>query len=150
VAAQQNLAAAQANLARLTQVQSYKQVRAPFAGVVTLRNVDTGALISTGQTLLFRVAQTDRLRAFINVPQSEADSIKVGQSASLRVSDFDQEVQGRIVRTASALDPSSRTLLAEVEVQNPGGKLMPGAYGQVFIRKRDQHPPLTIPGGTLL
>jgi len=149
-AAQQSLAAAEANLSRLNQVQSYRQVRAPFAGVVTLRNVDTGALISTGQTLLFRVAQTDRLRAYINVPQSEADGVHVGQTASLRVSDFDQEIEGKIVRTASALDPSSRTLLAEVEVPNPGGKLLPGVYGQVVIRKKNVNPPLVIPGGTLL
>lgn len=149
-AAQQSLAAARANLARLTQVQSYKQVRAPFAGVVTLRNVDVGALISTGQTLLFRVAQTDRLRAFINVPQSEADSVHPGQSTKLRISDFDQDIDGRIVRTASALDPSSRTLLAEVEVANPNDKLMPGVYGQVVIRRRSMNPPVVIPGGTLV
>ncbi len=149
-AAQQSLAAARANLSRLEQVQSYKQVRAPFAGVITLRNIDTGALISTGQTLMFRVAQTDRLRAYINVPQSDAENIKVGQTASLHVSDFDQEIQGRIVRTANAIDPSSRTLLAEVEVGNSNGKLMPGAYGQVVIRNRNVNPPLVIPGGTLV
>ena len=75
----------QANLARLTELQRYTSVRAPFAGVITVRNVDVGALVSEGNTLLFRIAQTDRLRTYVNVPQSDAASVHVGQVARLSI-----------------------------------------------------------------
>ena len=81
-AAQQNVGSLQANLDRLLELQSYEQVRAPFSGVVTLRNVDVGALITTGETLLFRVAQVDRLRTYVNVPESNASQVQVGQGAT--------------------------------------------------------------------
>ena len=108
-AAQQSLAAAKANLARLEQVQSYKQVRAPFAGVITLRNIDTGALISTGKTLMFRVAQTDRLRAYINVPQSEAESLK---SVSLRA--FASRISTRRSRAVSSVRKRHRSFQPDI------------------------------------
>ena len=82
-AARSNISAAEANLSRLTDLQGYKSVRAPFAGVITVRNVDVGALVTEGNTLLFRIAQTDRLRTYVNVPQSDADSVHVGQVAHL-------------------------------------------------------------------
>lgn len=151
VAAEQNLAASEANLARLTEVQNYRQVRAPFAGVVTLRNIDTGALVTAGQTLLFRVAQTGSLRAYVNVPQSEADSVHPGQAAALDVDQVPgRSFEGRVVRTASALDPASRTLLTEIQLSNSNGLLMPGMFGQVSLRRTASRSPLLIPGESLI
>jgi RND family efflux transporter MFP subunit len=150
-AARSSLAAAEANLARLTEVQSYKQVRAPFAGVVTLRNIDTGALIGAGQTLLYRVAQTGTLRAYINAPQSLAGSIQAGQSAEVRVAELGgQTFPGHVARTAQALDPTSRTLLVEVEVPNPQGRLLPGTYAQVRLTLRRMQPAVIVPGDTVV
>jgi RND family efflux transporter MFP subunit len=150
-AAQSNAAAAQANVARLRELQGYQTVRAPFAGVITLRNVDDGVLVNEGQTLLFRIAQVDRLRTYLNVPQSDAENIHVGQTATLQVSDLGgRTLTGSVTRTANALDPSSRTLLVEVQVANPNGTLMPGMYTQVDLAVPRKSPPLTIPGDTLV
>ena len=80
-----SVAAAEANLARLNQIKTYQTVRAPFDGVITLRNVDTGALVNEGSTLLFRVAQTGTLRTYVNLPQADADSVKVGQHAIVSI-----------------------------------------------------------------
>lgn len=133
-AAESSLNAAQANLSRLDQMQSYKTVRAPFAGAITLRNTDTGALISTGQTLLFRIAQTGILRTYVNVPQSFAEIVRAGAKAGVTVNEYPGRVfDGKVVRTSNALDPASRTLLAEVQIPNPSGVLLPGMYGQVRV-----------------
>ena len=149
--AESNLSAAEANLQRLQQLQSYKQVRAPFSGVITLRNVDTGALISTGQTLLFRVAQVDTLRAYLNIPQSDAQSIRNGESAKVTLAQYPGRVfQGTLVRSASALDPSSRTMLAELRLPNREGLLLPGMYADVLLSHTQSHPALLAPGDTLL
>jgi RND family efflux transporter MFP subunit len=143
--------AARSNLARLEEMQAYKQVRAPFAGVVTLRNVDVGTLISNGQTLLFRIAQTGVLRVYINVPQSDADIVRVGQDAELTVGAFAGRVfHGKVTRSADALDPATRTLLVEVQVPNPDGKLMPGMYAELKLVGKRTDPPLLIPGDTLV
>ncbi len=84
-AAKGNMAAAEANLARLSEMQNYLKVLAPFDGVITQRNIDTGALVTDGQTLLYRIAQTDRLRTFVNVPQADATSVRVGQQANVKI-----------------------------------------------------------------
>ncbi|HEY2015906.1 MAG TPA: efflux RND transporter periplasmic adaptor subunit, partial [Bryobacteraceae bacterium] len=111
-AARSNTSAVEANLARLNQLLTYQTVRAPFSGVITLRNVDTGVLVNEGATLLFRIAQTDRLRTYLNVPQAEADSVRVGQPASLTIPDLPgHKFAGTVARTANALDPATRTLL---------------------------------------
>jgi RND family efflux transporter MFP subunit len=123
-----NLGAAEANLNRITELQGYLKVRAPFAGVITLRNVDAGTLVTEGATLLFRVAQTDRLRTYINVPQSDASSVHVGQVAKLSIPDLSRTFPGTVTRTSNSLDPSSRTLLTEVQVANGDGSLIPGMY----------------------
>jgi multidrug efflux pump subunit AcrA (membrane-fusion protein) len=150
-AAQSNAAAAEANLARLNELLGYQTVRAPFAGVITLRNVDAGALVNEGSTLLFRIAQTDRLRTYINVPQSEADSVRTGQTASLIIPDFaGRKFTGTLSRTANALDPATRTLLVEIQVPNPAAVLMPGMYTQVDLAVPRKNPPLVIPGDTLV
>jgi RND family efflux transporter MFP subunit len=150
-AAQSNIAAAQANLSRLTELQSYMSVRAPFAGVITVRNVDVGALVSEANTLLFRIAQTDRLRTYVNVPQSDADSVHVGQIAHLAILDLaGHQFSGTVTRTANSLDPATRTLLTEVQVANSGGLLLPGMYAQVDLTTPRRNPPLLIPGDTLV
>jgi RND family efflux transporter MFP subunit len=150
-AAKSNIAAAQANLARLQDEQSYKQVRAPFAGVITVRNVDVGALITAGNTLLFRIAQTGVLRTYVNVPQSDAESVHVGQAAQLTVSNLPgKHFAGRVARTANALDPTTRTLLVEVEAPNTTGLLLPGMYADVDLRAPRQDAPMVIPGDALV
>jgi RND family efflux transporter MFP subunit len=146
-----NLAAVQANLSRLEQIQSYKIVRAPFAGVITLRNIDTGALVTAGQTLLFRIAQTDVLRVYINVPQSYTEIVRAGAKAGVTVNEVPGRVfQGAVARTANALDPASRTLLAEVRLPNPGGILMPGMYAQVRVEMSRPERPLLASGDTVV
>jgi RND family efflux transporter MFP subunit len=141
----------QANLARLRELKGYQTVRAPFAGVITVRNVDTGALINEGNTMLFRIAQTGQMRTFINVPQSEADSVRVGQAATLEIPDMPgRKFSGKVSRTSNSLDPASRTLLTEVEVMNPEGTLRPGTFTQVNLTIPRRDTPLLIPGDTLV
>ena len=146
-----NVAASEANVARLAELQSYLKVRAPFAGVITLRNVDVGALVNTGSTLLFRIAQTNPLRTYVNVPQNSASDVRVGQTATLSTADLpDRKFNGVVARTANSLDPASRTLLVEIQVPNPDGKLMPGTYAQVDLNLPRKDPPLLIPSDTLV
>ncbi len=152
VAAQKsNIAAAQANLARLEEIRGYRAVKAPFDGVITQRNVDVGALVSTGSTLLYRVAQTGTLRTYLNVPQSSANDVHVGQGADVTLANFPgRHFAGRVSRTANALDPASRTMLVEVDIPNPGGVLLPGAYADVDLSTQRPNPPLVVPSGALL
>jgi RND family efflux transporter MFP subunit len=150
-AARSNVAAAEANVARLTELQGFSKVHAPFAGVITVRNVDTGVLVSEGNTLLFRIAQTNRLRTYLNLSQADASSVRVGQVATLTIPDLPgRKFPGAVTRTANALDPATRTLLTEVQVSNPDGALMPGMYAEVDLTTPRKDPPLLIPGDTLL
>jgi RND family efflux transporter MFP subunit len=150
-AAKSNIAASQANFNRLTELSKFPYVRAPFAGVITLRNIDVGTLVTEGTTLLYRIAQTDRLRTYVNVPQADAGAIRVGQTARLAVSELPgREFAGTVTRTANAFDPATRTLLAEVQVANADGKLLPGMYADVTLASSRANPPLMIPGDTLL
>ena len=150
-ASQSNVGAVEANLARLRELKGYQTVRAPFAGVITVRNVDTGALINEGNTMLFRIAQTGQMRTFINVPQSEADSVRVGQAATLEIPDMPgRKFSGKVSRTSNSLDPASRTLLTEVEVMNPEGTLRPGTFTQVNLMIPRRDAPLLVPGDTLV
>ncbi len=143
--------AAEANLARLNQIKTYQTVRAPFEGVITLRNVDTGALVNEGSTLLFRVAQTATLRTYINLPQADAESVKVGQRAIVSIAELPgRKFDGIVTRTSNALDPATRTLLTEVQVHNADGALMPGMFAQVDLTVPRKFPPLLIPGDTLV
>jgi RND family efflux transporter MFP subunit len=145
------IAAAEANLARLENMKGYRTVIAPFDGVITLRNVDTGTLVSNGSTLLFRIAQTSTLRTYLNVPQSHASSVHRGDTASLAVSNLPgRRFSGVVARTANALDPASRTLLVEVHVPNPDGALLPGMYAQVELNSARANPPLLIPSDALI
>ncbi len=150
-AAKSNESALQANVSRLNELQGYQTVRSPFAGVITVRNIDTGVLVTEGNTLLYRVAQTDRLRTYLNVPQADAESVRVGQVATLTLPDLPgKSFHGTVARTSTALDPSSRTLLVEVQVGNAGGQLVPGMYAQVDLSVPRKDPPLVIPGDTLV
>jgi RND family efflux transporter MFP subunit len=150
-AAKSNTAAAEANVARLNDLKSFCEVRAPFAGVITLRNIDDGVLVNEGNTLLYRIAQTGRMRTYLSLPQVDADSVRVGQKATLTIPDLPgHKFAGTVTRTANALDSTTRTLLTEVQVSNDANLLMPGMYAQVdlFVPRKD--PPLSIPGDTLI
>ena len=150
-AARNTVAAAEANLARLSELQGYEKVRAPFSGVITVRNIDVGTLVTAGNTLLYRIAQTNILRTYINVPQSDADVVRVGQAAELEIPDLPgRRFHGAVTRTANALDPASRTLLVEVQVPNPEGALLPGMYSQVSLTAPRLDPSMLIPGDTLV
>lgn len=153
--AQANLAAADANVRRLEQLESFKHIYAPFTGVITRRNVDTGALINAGSTSqqreLFDIAQVDPLRVYVSVPQGDAPSIKSGMSAYVTLQEFPgQKFKGKVVRTADSIDPATRTLLTEIDVPNKGDRLLPGAYAQVAFAVPVQTTRITVPVNALL
>src|SRR6185295_11334151 len=151
LAQRSNLTAAKANLARLQELQGYRLVKAPFDGVITQRNVDAGALVSTGNTLLYRIAQIGTLRTYVNVPQSHVNSVHVGQAAVLTVSHFPgRSFRGTVARTANALDPATRTMLVEVDVPNGDGALFPGTYAEVDLRGAQLNPPLVVPAAAIV
>jgi RND family efflux transporter MFP subunit len=146
-----NLAAAQSSVARLEKMLGYQIVRAPFDGVITLRNVDEGALVNAGSTLLFRIAQTSTLRTYLNVPQIYASSVKTAQQAVVTVANLPgRQFKGTVARTANSLDPSSRTLLVEVHLRNVGHELMPGMYADVELSSVRPNPPLLVPSEALI
>src|SRR5215831_3114253 len=146
-----NVTAAKANLARLQEVQGYRIVKAPFDGVITVRNVDAGALVSSGNTLLYRIAQTETLRTYVNVPQTNANSVHVGQPAVLTVSNFPgRSFRGTVTRTAKALDPATRTILVEVDIPNGDGSLFPGTYSEVDLSASRSNPPLVLPANAII
>src|SRR5881296_893796 len=135
-AARANVAASEANVQRLMALQSFQKLEAPFAGIITARGIDRGALITsgsgTGTSPLFRIARVDNLRIFVNVPQTFVRSIVPGQEARILVPEYPQRpFVGKIASTAGALDPTSRTLLTEVRLRNEDHALMPGMYAQV-------------------
>jgi len=148
--ARETISANEAALQRLVELQAFRQVRAPFAGVITARNVDVGALVSAGSSTsireMFRLAQTQTLRVFVNVPQSETPAVRPGLACTLEVEEHHgRRFPGKVTRTANALDPASRTLLTEVQTPNPDGTLLPGMYATVHFRVHRQNPPLLIP-----
>jgi len=151
-ARQADLNAAAANVQRLKDEQSFQNVTAPFSGIVTARNVDIGSLISNGTSQsLFRMSQVDVLRVYVSVPESYAKDIRSALEADLTVAEVPGKVfKGQVVRTAGAIDPTSKTLLTEVDVPNPNGDLLPGAYAQVVFHLKTSTPPLTIPSNTLI
>ena len=143
---------AQANVQRLEQLQSFEKIYAPFSGVVTARNVDVGQLINAGAgTLMFRVSAINVLRVYVNVPQIYSQSAVPGTMARLTLSEFPgQSFTGKLVRTARAIDPASRTLLVEIDVDNRDGKLLPGAYTEVHMNVHQGVAPLIIPVSALI
>jgi len=150
--------AQRANVQRLTSVQGFSNVAAPFAGVVTARNVDVGTLVTpgtsgagTGGPGLFRVSQTDTMRVYVNVPQSLAPSIHVGQKADVSLAEQHERVfGGKVARTADALDPGTRTLLVEVDVANGDHSLLAGSFVQVNLATGGMVSPIVVPANALL
>jgi RND family efflux transporter MFP subunit len=148
-AARESITSNEATVQRLLELQAFRQVCAPFAGVITVRNIDVGSLVSAGSSSsvreLFRLAQIHTLRVFVNVPQSEVAAIKPGMSCSMEVEEYKgRKFPGKVTRTANALDASSRTLLTEIQVANPNGILLPGMYATVRFQIR-RAPSLLIP-----
>jgi RND family efflux transporter MFP subunit len=153
--AQANLAAADANVRRLEELESFKNVYAPFSGVITRRTVDPGALINSGAgvpgTQLFNIARVDPLRVYVSVPQSYAPNIKSGLKADVTLQEFPgQKFVGTVVRTAESIDPATRTLNTEVDVPNKDNKLLPGSLGQVHFAAGTSVPRITIPVNAML
>lgn len=151
--AKANLDAADATVRRLEQLESFKHVYAPFSGVLTKRNVDPGALINAGGTgkELFDIAKVDPLRVFVSVPQNYAPAIKTGMPAWVILQEFPGEkFSGTVVRTAESIDPTTRTLLTEVDVPNREGRLLPGSFGEVHFRPGIEVQKLTIPVNAML
>ena len=140
---------AAANVARLREMEGFKRVVAPFAGVVTQRNTDVGALINAGEapgSALFRVADTHRLRIYVQVPQAYAAQVRTGMSASLEFTDHPgQHYSAAVASTAHALDAVSRTLQVELQIDNASGELLPGAYVQVTFALPPSSGTLRVP-----
>jgi membrane fusion protein, multidrug efflux system len=153
--AQANLAAADANVRRLQELESFKRVYMPFSGVLTKRNVDPGALINAGAGAtgkeLFDIARVDPLRVYISVPQTYAPAIKNGGEAVVTLQEYPgQKFIGTIVRTSESIDPTTRTLLTEVDVPNKKGQLLPGSFGEVHFRVGIGVSKMTLPVNTML
>ncbi len=148
-----NLAAADANVRRLEQLESFKHVYAPFAGVLIKRNVDPGALINAGSAgvELFILARVDPLRVFVNVPQAYSPAIKDGMPAYITLPEISgQKFRGTVTRTAQAIDPATRTLLTEVDVPNKDGRLLRGSFGEVHFAPKINAEKVTVPVNAML
>jgi len=147
------VASARANVSRLQQTQGFSRIYAPFDGVITARNTDIGALIDSGNGAqeLFHIAATDRVRVFVSVPQVYSQSARTGLDATLTLREFPgRTFTGRITRTAEAIDVASRTLLTEIDVENPKGELLPGAYTEVRIQLPPGASAFRLPVNTLI
>ncbi|MEH2146798.1 efflux RND transporter periplasmic adaptor subunit [Nostoc sp.] len=162
-AAQANAYASQANFQRNTVLQSYKKVTAPFAGVITARNVNTGVLISAGNgntstsntntsnSSLYTIAAYDNLKVNVSVPQSLSQSLQTGQTAQITVRELPQRVfTGKVVRSSNAIDPTTRTLLTQLEVHNSDATLRPGMYANVRFAINRTNPPFVVPDSALV
>ncbi len=148
------VASAAANVARLRDLESFKRVTAPFEGVVTARNTDVGALINAGQssgTELFRMADTHKLRIYVQVPEPYAAAAKPGLEADLRFAEqVSKRYVARTVRTSNALDPTLRTLQVELELDNANREVFPGAYAEVHFKLAGNSESLRLPASTVL
>jgi RND family efflux transporter MFP subunit len=146
----------QANVKQLQALQSFEKIYAPFDGVVTARNTDIGDLINSGssggvKTDLFHIAQPGTLRVYVNVPEEYSQGIKVGMTASLSLAEFPgRSFQGKLVRTAEAINMTTRTLLIEIDVDNPLGSLLTGSYAEVHMKVPSQASTLLLPVNALL
>jgi RND family efflux transporter MFP subunit len=142
----------QANINQLDALEAFKIVRAPFNGIVTARNTDIGDYIASGSgSQLFRMQQTSPLRVYVNVPQIFAQMVKIGTEGDLTLDEFPgRKFLGQVTNTARAIDPTSRTLLTELQVPNETGELFPGAYALITLQVNDNTGILTIPSNALL
>jgi RND family efflux transporter MFP subunit len=162
VAAAAAVRSSQANVQRYAVLRSFERVVAPFDGVITSRNVDTGALINAGgspggeggstpRSGLFGIARTDTLRIRVQVPQTFLTSIRPGQKALIAVREFPRrKFEGSVFRIAGALDSASRTLLTEIRLRNADNRLVPGMYADVQLAPRGAERSLRIPANTLM
>jgi RND family efflux transporter MFP subunit len=146
---------AEANVRRLEELESFKHVYAPFSGVITRRNIDIGTLINAGnggtQQELFTLAQTDPIRVYVNVPEMYSPSVRAGLGAFLELTQYPgQSFQGKVVRTAEAIDHNTRTLLTEVDVPNRSDQLFPGGYAQVHLQVKVAASRVQVPVNALL
>jgi RND family efflux transporter MFP subunit len=149
--AQNTIRASQAALHRLEETKAFGRVVAPFDGVVTERLTDIGTLINAGSKEMFKVAQIDPMRVFVNVPQAYVPSIAKGQTAEIRVQERPGQVfRGVITGIANALDPNSRAMLIILQTPNPQGILYPGMYAQVRLATSRARPALRVPGDTVV
>jgi membrane fusion protein (multidrug efflux system) len=146
------VSAARASVRRLEELHSFARVTAPFSGIITARKTDVGDLIAAGSTKeLFRLAQVDRLRVRVRVPQSRSLAITLGQTAELLVPELPGKVfAAKVARTAGSISPDSRTLLTELEVDNTRGELLAGGFAQVRFADTKGDGALTLPSNTLL
>jgi RND family efflux transporter MFP subunit len=145
--------AGEASVARLEKLSSFKQVRAPFAGTITRRHVDTGALIRAGgnASALFDLAQTDTLRVQVNVPQAYLRDIAVGSPVAIAVAEYPgRSFAGKVLRTSGAFDAATRTMLTEIEVPNHKGELFPGIHVDVQVSLTLANPPIVVPATALI
>jgi RND family efflux transporter MFP subunit len=155
-AKQATVQSSQANVRRLEELQAFEKIYAPFDGVITARNTDIGALIDSGssggsRTELFHIAQPDKLRVYVSVPQAYSQAAKPGLTADLALSEFPGRLfQGTLVRTAEAIDQSTRTLLVEIRVNNPTGTLLSGAYAEVHLKLPTATSAFILPVNALL
>ncbi len=154
----------QANVQRLEELVSFERIVAPFDGVITARNIDIGQLISatgstttagagtvTGNKEIFDISAVRTLRVFINVPQIYSPDAKNGTIAKLTLPQYPgRTFEGKLVRSSDAVDPASRTLLAEVDVDNRSGELLPGSYTEVHLNVSSAAPALIVPVGALI
>jgi RND family efflux transporter MFP subunit len=144
-----------ANVRRIEDLVSFEKVYAPFDGVITVRNTDTGWLINAGagspSAELFQLAQTSTLRIFVAVPEVYSRAARVGSTATLTLDEFPSETfHGKVARTSESIDMASRTLNTEIDVDNPTGQLLPGAYVHVHLKLPTQSRSVIIPASTLL
>lgn len=147
-----NIKSDEADIDRLTTLVGFAKIYAPFPGVVSVRNFDVGALLSnTSTTELFRVEQTDMLRVTVDVPYAYVDQVKLGSRATLQVRNFpNRDFNGKVGRTAGAVDPATRTMRVEADIPNPDGTLLPGMYGTIAFQLEGVQPPLRIPTAALV
>ncbi len=146
---------AAADVKQLEEQQGYEKVTAPFSGVVTARRTDIGDLINAGNSgtgaELFRLSKIDIMRIFVSVPEAYSEQIVTGLHVTVQLTELpNQTFDGQVARNNHAIDPTTRTLLVEVDVLNPGGKLLPGAYGQVHFKLASPTRPLIVPSGSIL
>ncbi len=144
-----------ANVRRLEQLQAFEKVYAPFDGIITARNTDIGALIDAGANTqpreLFHIAAIRKLRLYVAVPEVYSRAARSGAPATLTLDEFPRQIfLGTLVRNANSIDIASRTLLVEVDVDNPTGQLLPGAYVFVHLKLPDETHSVTIPSNTLI
>ena len=151
-ARQADVQAQEANVQRLKEMANFKKLVAPFPGIITIRTVDAGTLITAGSSReIFRLARTDPLRVYVSLPQAYSQMVKTNDEAVLTFSELPgQNFTGRVDRTAGAIDPISRTLLTELLVSNHDGKLLPGAHAMVRVNLATGVNPVVVPVNTLL